>query len=135
MTKVLRKAVMTRSRLRNAYLKTRNNKNWRKLQQNKEIFLQIYSKKTKSEYFSDLYIKDLNDNKKFWKKIKPFFSDKGLETNNIILKEKNELITNSSALANLFNNNFINMTSTLKLKQSPQNFHQYLTYLSTIKIT
>ena len=31
---------------------------------------------------------------KFWEKIKPFFSDKGLETNNIILKEKktNELL-------------------------------------------
>ena len=59
---------------------------------------------------------------KFWEKIKPFFSDKGLETNNIILKEKNELITNSSTLANLFNNYFINITSTLKLKQSPPKF-------------
>ena len=49
-------------------------------------------------------------------------SDKGLESNNIILKEKNELITNSSALANLFNNYFINITSTLKLKQSPTKF-------------
>ena len=49
-------------------------------------------------------------------------SDKGLESNNIILKEKNELITNSSTLANLFNNYFINITSTLKLKQSPPKF-------------
>ena len=49
-------------------------------------------------------------------------SDKGLESNNIILKEKNELITNSSALANLLNNYFINITSTLRLKQSPPKF-------------
>ena len=28
MTKALRKAIMTRSRLKNAYLKTRNSKNW-----------------------------------------------------------------------------------------------------------
>ena len=54
-------------------------------------------------------------------KIKPFFSDKGLENNNIILKQ-NELITNSSTLANLFNNYFINITSTWKLKQSPSKF-------------
>ena len=93
-----------------------------KTTRNKEIFAQTYSKKTKSEYFRNLNIKELNDNKKFWKKIKPFFSDKGLETNNIILKEKNELITNSSTLANLFNNYFINITSTLKLKQSPPKF-------------
>ena len=67
-------------------------------------------------------MKDLNNNKKFWKKIKLFFSDKGLETNNIILKEKHKLITNSFTLANLFNNYFINITSTLKLKQSPPKF-------------
>ena len=72
--------------------------------------------KIKSEYFRNLNIKDLNDNKKCWKKIKPLFSEKGLETKNITLKEKSELITNSFTLANLFNNYFINITSTLKLK-------------------
>ena len=54
-----------------------------------EMFAQTVSKKKKNEYFLNLNIKDQNDNKKFWKKIKPFFSHKGLETNNIILKEKN----------------------------------------------
>ena len=58
----------------------------------------------------------------FWQKTKPFFSDKGLEINNISLKEENELISNSSTLANLFNNYFISITSTFKLKQSPQKF-------------
>ena len=53
---------------------------------------------TKSEYFLNLNIKDLNDNKKFWKKLNLFW-DKYLETNYIILKEKSELITNSSTLA------------------------------------
>ena len=55
-------------------------------------------------------------------KNKPFFSDKGLEINKIILKEKNELITDSSILPSLFNNYLINITSTLKLKQSPSDF-------------
>ena len=126
MTKALRKAIMTRSRLKNAYLKTRNSKNWENYKKQK-IFCTNLLKKTKSEYFRNLNIKELNDNKKFWKKNKPFFLDKRLETN-VILKEKNELITNSSTFANLFNNYFINITSTLKLKQSPPNFHQYLTY-------
>ena len=81
-----------------------------------------YFKKTKSEYFRNPNRKDLNDSKKFWKKIKSFFSDKGLETNNIVLKEKNKLITNCSTLANLFNNYLINITSTLKLAQSPPKF-------------
>ena len=45
----------------------------------------------KSEYFRNLNIKDLNDSEKFLKKNKPFFSDKGLESNNIILKEKKQI--------------------------------------------
>ena len=118
MTKALRKAIMTRSRLKNAYLKTRNSKNWENYKKQRNFCTNLL-KKTKSEYFRNLNIKELNDNKKFWKKIKPFFSDKGLETNNIILKEKNELITNSSTLVN---NYFTNITSTLKLKRSPPKF-------------
>ena len=56
-------------------------------------------------------IKDLNDNKKFWKKKKPFFADKGLETNNIIVKEKSKLITNIS-LVLIYS---INILSTLQV--------------------
>ena len=40
----------------------------------------------------------------------------------MVLKEKSELINNSPTLANLFNNYFMNITSTLKLKQSPPMF-------------
>ena len=53
--------------------------------------------------------------KGFWKKIKPFFSDKGLQTNNIILKDKKRLVTDSSIIVNTFNNYFINIANTLNL--------------------
>ena len=99
-------------------MKIRNSKNWENYKKQRNFCTNL-PKKAKSEYFGNLNIKELTDNKKFWKKIKSFFSDKCLEVNNIILKEKNELINNSSALANIFNDYFINITSTLKLKQSP----------------
>ena len=83
MTKALRKAIMTRSRLKNAYLKTRNSKNWENYKKQRNFCTNLL-KKTKSEYFRNLNIKDLNDNKKFWKKTS-FFWYKGLETNNNIL--------------------------------------------------
>ena len=73
-------------------------------------------KKTKQKYVCNLNMKDLNDNKRFWQKIKPFFSYKFLQTNNIILKDKNRLVTDSSITANTFNNYFINITNTLNLK-------------------
>ena len=49
-------------------------------------------------------MKDLNGSKRFWKKVKPFFSDKGLQTNNI-LKYKNRLVTDSSIITNTFKGN------------------------------
>ena len=85
-TKVLRKAIMTKSRFKNAYLKTRNGKNWQNNKKQRNFCTNLL-KKTKSEYFRNLNIKELNDSKKFWKKIKPLFSDKSLESNNTILKK------------------------------------------------
>ena len=121
MTKAFRKAIMTRSRLRNTYLETWTSKN-RVTYKRQRNFSPFLLKRTKSECFLNLNINDLNDNKVFWQKTKPFFSDKGLEINNISLKEENELISNSSTLANLFNNYFISITSTLKLKRSSPKF-------------
>ena len=59
-------------------------------------------------------MEDLNNNKKFMKKYKTFCSDKELESSNSIIKGKEELITDNSTLASLFNNYFIKITSTLK---------------------
>ena len=67
MTKALRKTIMTRSRLKNAYLKTRNSKNWENYKKQRNFCTDLL-KKTKSEYFRNLNIKELNNNKKFWKK-------------------------------------------------------------------
>ena len=50
MTKVLRKAIMTRSRLKNVYLKTEIVKTG-KTTRNKEIFAHIYSKIQKVAHF------------------------------------------------------------------------------------
>ena len=58
-------------------------------------------------------VKNLSNNKKFWKKIKSLFSDKGLASSNIVLKEKGDLITDNQKLVNLFNTYFINNTDTL----------------------
>ena len=123
---------MTRSRLKNIYLKTRDNENWDKYKKQRNFCTNLL-RKTKNDYFRCLNIKDLNDNKKFWKKVKPFFSDKSLETNNIILKGKDELITDSSTLTNLFNNYFINITNTLKLKKSPSKFQSLSKLLTHYK--
>ena len=56
--------------------------------------------------------------KKFLQTIKPFFSDKGLNTNKLMLIEDNNLISEESVLANTMNRSFTNITQQLHLKKS-----------------
>ena len=72
-------------------------------------------RKTKTEYFQKLNVKDLSDNRKFWKTVKPFFSNKGLNSNKLMLKENNRLITEEKELATVMNTFFVNITESLDL--------------------
>ena len=62
-------------------------------------------------------MRDLSDNKKFWKKIKPYFSNKGLNSNRLFLKEKGNLVSNEKQPATIMNNFFINITKDSELKE------------------
>ena len=48
--------------------------------------------------------------------IKPFFSNKGLNTKNMMLVENNEIVREEEIIANIMNNYFTNITTYLKLK-------------------
>ena len=69
------KAIMTRSRLRNRFLRNRN-------EENRELFRKQRNKcvsllpKSKKDYFKNLNEKNITDNKRFWKTVKPFLSKK-----------------------------------------------------------
>ena len=119
MTKNLRKAIMFRSQLKNLYNKKRTQENWDNYKKQRNFCVNLL-KKTKKEYFNKLNIKDLSSNKKFWKTIKPYFSNKGLNGNKFLLIENDNLISNEKDLASIFNNFFINITSDLHLKEAPK---------------
>ena len=119
MTKQLRKAIMHRSRLKNVFNKSRTPKTWDSYKKQRNFFVNLL-RKTKKEYFENINVKDINDNKRFWKTIKPFFSNKGLNTNKLMIIEKNNLISEESILANTMNQYFTSITKQLNLKKSPQ---------------
>ena len=50
-------------------------------------------RKTKINYNGNLDEKDITDNKKFWKIVKPTLSDKSINSDKIHLNENGELIT------------------------------------------
>ena len=116
MSKALRKAIMHRSKLKNIYNKYRTEDNWANYKKQRNFCVNLL-RKTKAEYFQKLNVKDLSDNRKFWKTIKPFFSNKGLNSNKLMLKENNRLITEEKELATVMNTFFVNITESLDLKK------------------
>ena len=86
MTKALRKAIATRSRLENRYHKDKMGESLRNYRKQKNFCSRLY-KKERKKYYSSLDVKKVTDNKKFWKTMKPFFSDKGAGKTDITLIE------------------------------------------------
>ena len=78
---------MTRTRLKNCFLKDTNEENWKLFckQRNKWILL---LRKSKNYYFENLNEKNITDNKRFWKTVKPFLSKKNHLPEGIILTEE-----------------------------------------------
>ena len=88
LTKQLRKTIMHRSRFKNVF--KHEIKTWDSYKKQRNFCVNLL-RKTKKEYFENINVKDINDNKKFWKTIKPFFSNKGLNTNKLMIIVKTTL--------------------------------------------
>ena len=131
MPKTLRKAIIHRSKLKNVYNKKRTDVNWASYKKQRNFCVTLL-RRTKKEYFQNLNVKDLSENKKFWKTIKPYFSNKELNSNKMLLKEKRELVSDEKQLASIMNKFFINITKSLKLKKDqgspPVTFYYYYYY-------
>ena len=97
MTKELRKAIMKRSQLKNTYNKNHNYENWYLYQKQRNFCVNLL-RKTKRNYFKNVKIQDITDNKKFWKTIRPYFSDKGYNQTKITIVEKDSIITDEKKL-------------------------------------
>ena len=102
MTKELSKEIMARSRLRNKYLtdKTVENRLLYTQQRNKCVAL---LRNTKKNYYENLDEKEVTDNKKFWRTIKPYLPDKSVKSDKIHLNENGNLITGESETAEVLN--------------------------------
>ena len=112
MTKALRKAIMLRTQLQNKYNKerTQSNLNTFRKQRNKCVKL---LRKAKFEYYKNLNLRDISDNWKFWKTVKPLFSDKVQTSSSITLNEGGKILIDEQGIAEVFNTFFINITNSL----------------------
>lgn len=62
--------------------------------------------KVKKNYYANLNLKNIEDNKKFWNTVKPFFSDKSNSDKNITLIEGDTIISTEKKVAETLNNFF-----------------------------
>ena len=72
-------------------------------------------RKIKRDYFGNLNKKGLINNRKFWKTIGPFFSEKAFHRECITLKKSNKTITNIVELAETFNTFFSKIVHNLNI--------------------
>ena len=130
-TKELRKEHMKRSRLRNKYLKNKNEVNARtyKVQRNKCVSL---LKEAKKVYFENLQPSNVCDNKKFWKIVNPLFTEKTLSTDNITLIENDVIESDDQTVAEIFNKFFSNAVKNLNIDYYEHfSFDKYFLYQDT----
>ena len=119
MNKTLSKAFMKRSKLKNKYNKflTEENKSLYNKQRN---FCVNLLRKEKRNYYNNLDINIFNDNKKFWQRVRPLFSDKQKSIQKeFILIENDEVITNVNEVAEKMNNFFIETIENLEIEPYP----------------
>lgn len=83
---------MTRSKLKNSDNKERTKQKWDSYKKQRNFCVNLF-RKTKRKFF-----RDLNINKISWKTIKQFFSNKGLNSNKLLLVEKGNLVSNEKIL-------------------------------------
>ena len=121
MTKALRKATMLKTHLRNIYNKERTlgNCNAFKKQRNKCVKT---LRQAKRDYYGNLDVKSsITDNRKFWKTVKPLYSEKVQTSSDITLVENGTLVSDDFKVAEIMNDYFVNITETLGISKNADN--------------
>ena len=102
MNKPLSKAVMTRSRLRNKFIRNPIHENKVNYTWYRNYCTGLFRKENKL-FYNNLDTNLVTDNRKFWKTVKPLFSEKHFSNNKITLLEGEEIISEDQEIAEIFN--------------------------------
>ena len=116
MNKTLSKAFMHRSKLKNEFNKNPTEENKRIYHKQRNYCVNLLNKE-KRKYYNDLDPVIMGDNRKFWQRVKPLFSDKQKsQSTDIILIENDITTSNNKDVAEKLNNFFIGAVEKLEIK-------------------
>ena len=144
MNKVLSKAFMYRSRLKHLYNKNPTDINKANYKKQRNFCVGLLTKE-KKKFYNNLDLSILDNNKKFWQKVKPLFSNKNnVSQKNIIIVEEDKIISKNEEVAEKLNNFFIKAVENLEIEPFADNdtetediddiIRKYLTHPSILKI-
>ena len=106
---------MKRSELQSKYVKNKTSGNLKSYKKQTNFCSKLYKKESK-KYYQRLDLNNVTNNKKFWKSVKPFLSEKLTTFPEISLAEHDEIIPDESKVANSFSNFFENTIHLLGIK-------------------
>ena len=78
-------------------------------------------KKAKKEYYQKLDGKNVIDNRKFWKTVKPLLSDKSVSRGKINMTDNEKMLTSESETGETLNNLFSNKVKKLSIPKFNSN--------------
>ena len=81
------------------------------------VHVKLLLRKAKKLYISNLEPKLITDYKKFWKPVKPIFSDKMTVKEIINLTENGEILISDTDIADTFNDYFSNVVQNLNIQR------------------
>ena len=105
MTEELRQGIMRRSMLQTKSFKYGPEAYEAELKKQQNFCNRAY-KRARKNFYKNLRLDNITDNKKFYDTMKPLFSDKGGVRDKIVLVEKGELVSGDAEVAETFNTYF-----------------------------
>ena len=116
MNKILSQAFMHRSKLKNKYNKYPTDQNKKNYNQQRNFCVSLL-KREKRKYYNNLDLKIFKDNKTFWRRVKPLFSDKHKVVQpEIIIVENGETTSDKKKVAEKMNAFFIGAVDNLDIE-------------------
>ena len=103
---------MKRTRLKNRFNKNKTNENWTAFKKQRNFCVKLLCQNKRS-YFNRLDPKDVSDSKKFWRTVKPLFSNKIEGSASITLLENDVVESDDTRVAEILNEYFVDITKTL----------------------
>ena len=118
MNKVLSKAIMVRTKLKNTFLK-RSEENKKSYNMQRNYYYSLL-RKSKGDYYNNLNKKNICDNRKFWKIVKALLSNKIVSNEKTTLVEGEEIIKTDQANVKVLSNFFSIIVKNLEIPQYNQ---------------